>query len=79
MSSAGTTRGLADSSYGVQIDGGRVRVVMTLRAPGCPLRDALSKWVRQAVGKIAGVDAVDVVIAFEPPWTPARMQRVALP
>src|SRR5262249_21892003 len=44
--------------YGVHIDGGRVRVVMTLTAPGCPLHDAISEWVRQAVGNISGGDQV---------------------
>ncbi|HSB42010.1 MAG TPA: metal-sulfur cluster assembly factor [Methylomirabilota bacterium] len=59
--------------YGVQIDGGRVQVTMTLTAPGCPLHDSMAGWVRQAVARIPGVEAVEVAITFEPPWTPDRI------
>jgi metal-sulfur cluster biosynthetic enzyme len=31
--------------------------------------------VRQAVGKIPGVDQVEVAITFEPVWTPERIGR----
>jgi metal-sulfur cluster biosynthetic enzyme len=59
--------------YDVQIDGGRVRITMTLTTQGCPLHDSMSEWVRQAVGKIPGVEEVAVTITFEPPWSPDRM------
>lgn len=59
--------------YDVAIEGSRVQVVMTLTAPGCPIHDAMSEWVQQAVGAIADVEAVDVIVTFEPPWTPDRM------
>ena len=59
--------------YDVQIDGDRVGVTMTLTAEGCPLHDAMSEWVRQAVGTIPGVNEVAVAITFDPPWTPDRV------
>jgi metal-sulfur cluster biosynthetic enzyme len=65
--------------YDVQIDAGRVRITMTLTTPGCPLHDAMIEWVRQAVGRIPGVDQVEVAITFEPPWTPDRISQNALP
>jgi metal-sulfur cluster biosynthetic enzyme len=46
---------------------------MTLTTQGCPLHDSMSEWVRQAVGKIPGVEEVAVTITFEPPWSPDRM------
>ena len=61
--------------YDVQIDGGRVRVTMTLTTQGCPLHDSMTEWVRQAVGRIPGVDQVEVSITFEPVWTPERIGR----
>jgi len=61
--------------YDVQIDGDRVGVIMTLTAEGCPLHDAMSEWVRQAVGTIPGVKEVAVAITFDPPWTPDRLTR----
>jgi metal-sulfur cluster biosynthetic enzyme len=65
--------------YDVQIDAGRVRVTMTLTAPGCPLHDSMAEWARQAVERIPGVEAVEVAITFEPPWTPDRIRQDALP
>jgi metal-sulfur cluster biosynthetic enzyme len=65
--------------YDVQVDGGRVRITMTLTTQGCPLHDSMTEWVRQAVGRVPGVEEVDVTITFEPAWTPERIVRTALP
>lgn len=65
--------------YDVQVDAGRVRITMTLTAPGCPLHDSMTEWVRQAVRKIRGVDEVEVAITFEPAWTPDRIGRDMVP
>lgn len=59
--------------YGVEIEGERVRVTMTLTVPGCPLHDSMAEWVRQAVVKIPGVKEAEVHITFDPPWTPERI------
>jgi metal-sulfur cluster biosynthetic enzyme len=61
--------------YGIAIDGDAVRVTMTLTAPSCPLGDIMTQWVRAAVGRVPGVERVDVVLTFDPPWTPERMAR----
>jgi metal-sulfur cluster biosynthetic enzyme len=59
--------------YGVEIDGGRVLVTMTLTAQGCPLHESLAEWVRRAIREVPGVEDVEVVVTFDPLWTPARM------
>lgn len=64
--------------YDVQIEDGRVRVIMTLTTQGCPLHDAMTDWVRRAVGKIPGVEAVEVAVTFEPRWTPDRIRHDGL-
>lgn len=56
--------------YDVRIDGGRIGVTMTLTTPGCPLHECMTEWVREAVGRIPGVEQVTATITFEPPWTP---------
>ena len=61
--------------YSVAIDRDRVHITMTLTAPGCPLHDSMAEWVRQAVGRIPGVEAVRVTVVFDPPWTPARIRQ----
>ena len=60
--------------YGVEIDGGRVAVTMTLTAPGCPIHEAMTAWVESAVRKIPGVSEVTVAMTFDPPWAPDRIQ-----
>jgi metal-sulfur cluster biosynthetic enzyme len=52
---------------------------MTLTTQGCPLHDSMTEWVRQAVGRIPGVDQVEVAITFEPVWTPERIGREVAP
>ena len=59
--------------YGIEVEGERVRVTMTLTVPGCPLHDSMAEWVRQAVVKIPGVKEAEVHITLDPPWTPERM------
>ena len=65
--------------YGIEVAGGGVRVEMTLTTQGCPLHDAMTEWVRQAVATVPGVADVEVVLTFEPPWTPERMGQGARP
>lgn len=61
--------------YGVRVTAGEVAITMTLTAPGCPLHDVMSDWVRQAVMRVPGVERVEVGLTFEPPWTPDRIGR----
>jgi metal-sulfur cluster biosynthetic enzyme len=51
---------------------------MTLTTQGCPLHDAMTDWVRQAVARIPGVEDVAVAIVFDPPWTPDRIRQDAI-
>lgn len=63
--------------YGVTIEGGRVRIAMTLTTQGCPLHDAMLPAVEQVVGQIDGVEQVEVDLVWEPPWTPERLSPLA--
>ena len=57
--------------YGVDVDGGNVRVTMTLTTPGCPLHDTLTEAVDSAVRFfIPGVESVAVDLVWEPRWSP---------
>jgi metal-sulfur cluster biosynthetic enzyme len=61
--------------YGIEIQRGAVTVTMTLTAPGCPLHEVLTGWVREAVMRVPGVEHVEVDVTFDPPWTPERVAR----
>lgn len=62
--------------YGLAIEGSRVRVTMTLTTPGCPLHGSLAEAVEAVVqSAVPGVEAVDVDVVWDPPWTPERMSE----
>jgi len=68
--------------YKVDIeDDRRVKIDMTLTAPGCPVAGDMPGWVENAVGAVPGVSGVKVNLVFDPPWDHSRMSdeaRVAL-
>ena len=55
--------------YTIEIsDGGEVRVIMTLTAPGCPVAGEMPGWLSEAISPVPGVSHVDVEITWDPPW-----------
>ena len=58
-------------------DDGKVRVEMTLTAPGCPSAQELPVQVRDAILTIPGVTACDVETVWDPPWDQSRMSEDA--
>ncbi len=61
--------------YGVEINEGVVRVEMTLTSPGCPLAGLIDQMVKSAVGKLEGVERVELELVWDPPWIPAMMSE----
>lgn len=61
--------------YRIDTVNGAVNITMTLTAPGCPVHEVMPGWIRRAVMAVPGVDAVDVRITFDPPWTPDRINH----
>lgn len=55
-----------------EIAGGarRVDVKMTLTAPGCGMGTYIAQDARQKILELAGVEAADVEVVWEPPWSP---------
>jgi len=51
----------------------RVRINMTLTAPGCGMGDILKMDVEQKVRDLDGVVECDVDMVFDPPWNPEMM------
>ncbi|MBE0652064.1 MAG: DUF59 domain-containing protein [Bacteroidales bacterium] len=49
-------------------DDGKVKIVMTLTAPNCPVADSLPQLVKEQIAVLTGVTDVDVEIVFDPPW-----------
>ena len=64
--------------YRIDIEDDRtVKIEMTLTAPGCPVAGEMPGWVENAVSTVEGVREVEVVMTFDPPWTPDRMSEEA--
>mgnify|MGYP000883705182 FL=1 len=53
--------------------GARVKILMTLTAPGCPFMASLVDEVKEKVASLEGVEEVVVNLTFEPPWSPEKM------
>lgn len=63
--------------YGRRIDGGKVRVEMTLTAPGCGMGPVLMDEVKARLAQVPFVEAVEVELVFDPPWSRERMSEEA--
>ena len=57
--------------------GRRVKVTMTLTAPGCGMGDILVDDVRSKLERVPTVAEADVELTFDPPWNHAMMSDVA--
>ena len=63
--------------YGRRIDRGNVQVEMTLTAPGCGMGPVLIDEVKARVAQVPFVQAVEVELVFDPPWSRERMSEEA--
>ena len=63
--------------YDVEIDDRAVRITYTLTSPGCPIGPQISEQIEEFVGELEGVEDVNPVMTFSPPWTPERMSEDA--
>ena len=60
--------------YAIEIyDRGRVRILMTLTTPGCPVAQEFPAHVAQVVKAVPGVSDCEVEIVWEPQWSAERM------
>jgi len=60
-----------------RLSDGDVKILMTLTAPACPVAGEMPYEVAAAVSAVTGVGEVEVVLTWEPPWTPERMSDEA--
>jgi metal-sulfur cluster biosynthetic enzyme len=56
---------------------GKAEVTMTLTTMGCPLFTLMSEPIKEKLKKLKGVKEVEVVLTFDPPWSPEKMSREA--
>lgn len=63
--------------YGVEVNGGDVRVTFTLTTPGCPLRPVMVQAVEASVYAVSGVTHVEPNLVWEPRWHPGMIKEGA--
>lgn len=69
--------------YGIEIEGGRVQIRMTLTSAHCPAARSIPAQVTDKVRAIPGVEEAQVELVWDPPWdrtriTPAGRERLGI-
>jgi|SRR3989344_3309815 len=63
--------------YEIKVQKNKVKVIMTLTYPGCPLGGLVKKLVEDKLKELPGISEVDSQFTFTPPWDPSRMSEEA--
>ena len=58
-------------------DGKKIRIRMSLTAPGCGMANVLKADVEAKLARLPEVKEVNVEVVFDPPWNPGRMSEAA--
>ena len=59
------------------LPGDNVEIVMTLTSPMCPVAETLPGDVETRVREVDDINDVNVILTWEPPWTPNLMSEAA--
>jgi len=63
--------------YGIEDQGGDVKVTFTLTTPACPIGPQVTEQIEEFVGELEGVESVKTEMTFLPPWSPDKMSEDA--
>ncbi len=64
--------------YSVEVlPGDNVEIVMTLTSPMCPVAETLPGDVETRVREVDDINDVNVILTWDPPWTPDLMSEAA--
>jgi|SRR5690348_1007967 metal-sulfur cluster biosynthetic enzyme len=64
--------------YAISAGPGKVRVEMTMTSPACPASEYIVDEAAAAIRAVAPhATDVEVVLVWDPPWTPERMSAEA--
>lgn len=63
--------------YNVEVEGSKVKILMTFTTPMCPYGPALMDDIRRQVSAIEDVGEVVIELTFTPVWSPERMTEEA--
>ena len=63
--------------YRVAVDGGTVALTLTFTATACPCMEMIQDDIRDRLRRLPGVQAVRIVVSWDPPWTKDRLTEKA--
>ena len=63
--------------YNIDIEGSKVKILMTFTTPMCPYGPALMDDIRRNVSAVDGVGEVVIELTFNPVWGPDKMTEEA--
>lgn len=62
--------------YSTEIQDGKVRILMTMTTPACPMHSYLTEEVREAIlSRHEEVENVNVELVWDPPWSPQMISE----
>jgi metal-sulfur cluster biosynthetic enzyme len=59
--------------YDIEVQETYVKATISLTSPFCPVAGQILDEAKAAIEAMEGVDAADVELTFQPPWTPERI------
>jgi metal-sulfur cluster biosynthetic enzyme len=63
--------------YGVEIEGNKIDLIMTLTSPACPAGPHILQQVDDKLKEMEGVEDVDIRVVWTPPWSPDMLSEEA--
>ena len=63
--------------YDVKVKEAKVKIIMTLTTPNCPVAESLPKEVKDIAMQVEGIEEVDLDLVFDPPWDKSMMSEAA--
>ena len=64
--------------YDVKVEDDKfAKIIMTLTTPNCPVAESLPKEVKEGAMQVEEIDAVDLQLVWDPPWTKDMMSDAA--
>ena len=63
--------------YDIEVEGGKVKITYSLTTPACPIGPQVAEQIEEYVSELGGVEEVEPVMTFSPPWTPELMSEDA--
>ena len=63
--------------YDVKVNETKVKIIMTLTTPNCPVAESLPQEVKDGAMQVEGIEKVDLELVWDPPWTKDMMSDAA--